>query len=332
LDPAQTPSQPPTQAATTEPDGTLPAPELKALKFAMTLGEPTQFAPMLAQRLGLFAKYGIAVDITVFNAGNDVTQALLSGQVDMGGTDAAGALNSQSTDSPLKMIEIFKLRPSDGLFCGEPIRSAADVKGKLVGGAARGGPAYASVVFALEELGLTENDVVYQVVGVQNVRLTALKSGAIACAPVSIDLKTELEGLGLNLLVDLSTADLQYPSSGITAPARFLAERPNTALVIAAAILEAQNYMWTNPAEAATHWADYAQIDLAAAQPLISALHAQGNRTGLWDDSAFVAVQRIVAVNNPAIMGVDVTKAYDRSLLEKLQDTGFYKKIGLPVP
>jgi hypothetical protein len=39
-----------------------------------------------------------------------------------------------------------------------------------------------------------------------------------------------------------------------------------------------------------------------------------------------------MAVVTPGIMTVDVSKAMDLSFLQKLEDIGFYKKIGSPLP
>jgi hypothetical protein len=47
-----------------------------------------------------------------------------------------------------------------------------------------------------------------------------------------------------------------------------------------------------------------------------------------FTDDAFKAPKEVLATVNPAVANVDVTKAFDLIFLKKLEDIGFYKKIG----
>ena len=151
------PTAAPTAAASSNaPDGTLPAPELKSVKLGLLVGEPSQFAPQLAQMLGLYEKYGLTAQVTIFNGDADAAAAVVSGSVDMGSVGASAAMNSQLTDRPAKVITIAKAKVIDGLFCGPSIKSAADLKGKSVAASTLGGTAHASILLALEALLFTD--------------------------------------------------------------------------------------------------------------------------------------------------------------------------------
>ncbi len=146
-----------------------------------------------------------------------------------------------------------------------------------------------------------------------------------------MDQKASLTPLGFNVLVDLSTTDLQYPASGLSALATWLEKNPNTALAVAAAHLEAQEYMLSNVSETARHWAEYAQVPLDTATTLVQGLPPVLNRSMRWADEAFTFSQQVVAAVQPSITIVDPTKAYDRSFLQKLEDLGFYKAHNIPI-
>ena len=319
-------------AATKTTDGTLPKPELATLKLGASIQEPSQFAPKLAEMAGIYDKYGIKVTVTTFNADGDALQAMLSGQTDIGSVGAAGLINSQLTDAPGTQITVQKVKVIDGLFCSKDVKTAADMKGKSVAVSTLGGTAHASVLLALDGLKLAERDVLVTAVGGQAVRVAALKGGSIACAPVGMDLAKELTALGFNLLIDLSKSDLPYPATGLGALNTWLKKNPNTALVMAAANLEAQNMIWTDAQKAAGYWATYAQIDQAKALTLITGAQDQLQRNLRWSIGSFQFTQKVMAIVTPGIMTVNPAKAMDLTYLQKLEDIGFYKKINSPLP
>lgn len=330
--PVPTVAPSPTAAPTKTTDGSLPKPELAALKLGAAIQEMSQFAPKLAEMAGIYDKYGIKVSVTTFNADGDALQAMLSGQTDIGSVGAGGLINSQLTDTPATQITVQKVKVVDGLFCSKDIKTAADMKGKSVAVSTLGGTAHASVLLALDGLKLTEKDVVVQAVGGQAVRIAALKGGSIACAPVGMDQATDLKALGFNLLIDLSKADLPYPATGLGGLNTWLKKNPNTALVMAAANLEAQNMIWTDPQKVAGYWATYAQIDAAKALTLVTGSQDQLQRSLRWTLGSFQFTQKVMAIVTPGIMTVDPAKAMDLSYLQKLEDIGFYKKINSPLP
>ena len=67
----------------------------------------------------------------------------------------------------------------------------------------------------------------------------------------------------------------------------WLAQNPNTATVVAASVLEAQNMMWTDPDTAATHYAEFTQSSVEDAKALIVEFQGIGNRPMTWTDDAF---------------------------------------------
>jgi ABC-type nitrate/sulfonate/bicarbonate transport system substrate-binding protein len=330
--PTQGPTAAPTAAITPTTDGTLPKPELSSIRMGGQIGEIGQFASLLAQRLGLYEKYGLKVEFTVFNDDGAVASAMLSGQVDMSTAGAALIINSRLTDTPSKDLAIQKTKVIDGMFCGSAIKTAADLKGKAVAVSSLGSTAHASALLAIEALKLSDKDVIFQPVGGQSVRLAALKAGSVACAPISMDQAADMQQLGFNVLVDLSKSGLEYPSSGISARDTFLQQNPNTVLVVLAAVLEALNFMLTKPEETAQQWAAYAQIEQAKALTAVKTLPSSANPTLRWTHQGFVFTQKVMSIVSPGIMTVDVSQAYDDSFLKKLEAIGFYKKVGVSLP
>jgi NitT/TauT family transport system substrate-binding protein len=329
------PTAAPTAAPGTTPttDGTLPAPELTAIRVGASIQEPSQFAPKLAEMAGIYEKYGLKATVTTFNADGDALQALLSGQTDIGSVGAAGVINSRLTDQPARTYSQAKINVIDGLFCQADIKTAADMKGKTVAISTLGSTGHASALLALEGLKLTDKDVLITPTGGQSVRIAAMKGGSVACAPVGMDLVNDMKGLGFNLLIDLSIANppLPYPATGLATTDEFASKNPNTILVAVAAVLEAQDMMWSDAEKAAQYWAQYAQIDQAKALQIIKLYQDQGQRDMRFPVESFQFAQKVMSIVSPGIMTVDVRQAMDHSYLKKLEEIGIYKAHNIPI-
>lgn len=319
-------------ATATAAPGTLPTPELTKIRIGLSAGtEPVQFAEKLADVMGLYRKNGIT-DVTVigFEGDGKALQAIVAGQLDLFVGGASTAINSVTTDTPLKVIAMNSVILNDMLVCQKDIKTPADAKGKTLAISTYGGTSHGSALLMLKGIGLTDKDVVLKEVGGEGTRIAALKGGSIACAVIGFDNVPALTSTGFNALYDLSKSPLQWGRSGLIARSDFLQKNPNTTLVVVASVLEAQQLMWTDAKTAAAKFAEFAQKKPDDALNLVTGFQAYGSRSMTFSQDAFTAPRDVLATVNPAVKDVDVTKAYDLSFLKKLQDIGFYTKIGAP--
>ena len=334
--PAASPTAPAaTQAAkpaATEPSGELPKPEVTTLRIGIsTPNEPVQFAQKLADSLQLYQKYGFtSITVTGFEGDGRALQALVAGQLDMFVGGATVAISSVVSDTPLKLVSMNSTVLTDGLWCTSAIKAPADVKGKAIAISTFGGTSHGAAILLLQGINLTDKDATIQQVGNQGTRIAALRGGSVGCAVVDMSQEKAMKDAGMNLLFDLSKSKLQWGRSGFMAKADFVQKNPNTVLVATAAALEAQNSMWKDPATAAKHFAAFAQVKDDAAMSAITSFQTYGSRSFRFTEDAFKAPRNVMGTQNAAIANVDVTKAYDLSFLKKLEDIGFYKKIGAP--
>ncbi len=307
------------------------APEKTSLKIGLsTSGETAQFAEYLAGQIGTYAKYGLTVEVSGFEGDGKVVQALTAGALDFGVIGVSSAISSVPTDTPLKSIALNGVTLTDGLVCGPNYKTAADIKGKQVAVSTFGGTSHGSVLILLDQLGLTANDVVITQVGGQTARIAAVKAGSVACAPIDLAQAAEMKAAGLVTLTDNKSSGKQWGRSALSVQAAFAQANPNTTKAVVAAVLEAQNSMWLDPATAASKFADYAQLAPADATSQINDFIGIGDRAMGWTDDAFNFPKLTLATVNPAMADVDVSKAYDKSYLQELYDTGFYTQIGDP--
>jgi hypothetical protein len=80
---------------------------------------------------------------------------------------------------------------------------------------------------------------------------------------------------------------------------------------------------------AAAKWAEFAQVPLDKARADVQAVQPQLSPSQNWQDEWFAFTQSVVAIISPSVMIADPLKASDHSVLEKLEEIGFYKKLGI---
>lgn len=332
--PSTAPSTEPSASASGEasPSGAvvLPTPEKTAIKMGLSVTETSQFAAQLAKMAGIYEKNGLTVETTVFEGDGKVMQALQAGQLDVGFGGTSAFITSQTTDVPVVGLAVNAVILTDELVSTKDVTDAETLKGKCVAVSTFGGTSHGAVILSLKSLGLTPNDVVITEVGGQSARIAALQGGACAAAPVDAARHDEMAGLGFNFLVDLKKEKLPWGRSGLGVTEEWLKANPNTAKVVAASVLEAQNMMWTDADKASEYYAEFTQTSVDEAKALITEFQEIGNRPMTWTDEAFENPKQVLATVNPDMANVPVADAFDRTVLDSLKSDGFYEANGIP--
>jgi ABC-type nitrate/sulfonate/bicarbonate transport system substrate-binding protein len=331
---AQSPSAPAASApaASAPAMPTLPTPEKTALTIGLSVTETSQYAAKLAEQAGIWQKYGITPTVIVFEGDGKTMQALQAGQLDIGFIGVSAAINSQVTDAPVKILSTNATILSDNLISVPEVTNADELRGKCVAVSTYGGTSHGSSLLSLQALGLTPADVVITEIGGQSARIAALEGGACQAAVVDVALEQEMLAKGFNSLTNLKEERLPWGRSGAGVTEEWLAANPNTALVALAAVLEAQNLMWTDPEAAAAFYNEFTELnDPELAASLIADFQEIGNRTMMWVDEAFENPKTVLSTVNPDIADVPVTEAFDRSFLEQLVSLGVYDALGVPM-
>jgi len=321
-----------TTAAASAAAFTVPKPENPKLRIGLSVTETSQYAEKLADQAGIYKKNGFTdVEVTVFEGDGKTVQALQAGQLDAAMIGVSSSVTSQTTDVPMVVISVNATILTDNLVSVASVKTANDLKGKCVAISTYGGTSHGSALLSLQTLGLKPEDVVITEIGGQSNRIAALKGGSCQAGVVDVSLSKDMTDAGFNLLTDLKKEKLPWGRSGLAVTKDWLAKNPNAALALVASGLEAQNLFWKDPDGTAAKYAEFRQIEVAKAKPLITDFQEIGNRSLMWTQGAFDAPKKVLEKINPAIKDVDVTKAYDMSLLQKLKDGGYYQQLGIPL-
>lgn len=318
--------------APTDPPGTLPTPELTSVKIGLSVTETSQFASKAAEVLGIYAANGITAEVSVFEGDGKTSAALQAGQLDVAMVGVSSSISSQITDSPMVVLSVNAVLLTDDIVCQGAVKTADDIKGKRIAISTFGGTSNGAALLGIKALNLTTNDVVITQVGGQSARIAALVGGSIECAVVDSNKEAEMTAQGFSILVQLKKSGVEWGRSGMAVRKDWLAKNPNTALVLVASALAAQNMYWTDADKMAQAYADFTQISLEDAKKQVADFQEIGNRSMMWSDGAFDNPKEVLTSVNPGIADVPVADAYDRSFLQKLVDNGYYTKIGSPTP
>ena len=316
--------------APSEGAASLPAPDVTDLQIGLSVTETSQFAYQLAKMAGIYDKYGLNVETSVFEGDAKALQALVAGQLDAAGVGVSSDISSQVTDVPTVAVAANAVILSDEMICQSDIKTPEDVKGATIAISTFGGTSNGSAILFLKALGYTTDDATIKQIGGQSDRIAALEGGSVDCAVVDKAMHDTMMSEGFNSLVDLTTQPLQWGRSALSFQKEFIDQHPDTVINVVAAALEAQNMMWADPDTAAQYYADFVQIDLSEAKQLIADFQTIGNRTMMWNQDAFENPKEVLATVNPDVANVDVTQAYDQSFLQQLKDMGFYDQLGIP--
>lgn len=309
------------------------SPEVSSITIGITGVENHGLVNQVAIDAGLYKKYGVSVDLKVFEGDGAAAQAMEAGAVDATVTSGAPALASVRADSPNLMVAAYSTTPTDMLVGGVDVKDVGDVKGKQVAVSTFGSDAHISVLLGLEALGLSQDDVTITQVGGQSARVAALAAGAVAAAPVDVVDQATMEDQGFHVLVSLPETDYKLPRMGLVFPKEFIDKNPQTVEAMVAANIEAMELIYKDQQKAAEIFAAWAQVDQAEALNQVKVgldLLWDVQRCLTMDEKMFTTQQELLAAVDPSYKGIDGSKAFTNSFLDDLGDSGFYEKVGSP--
>jgi ABC-type nitrate/sulfonate/bicarbonate transport system substrate-binding protein len=194
-----------------------PAAFAQTTKLMVAYASPAAtFCPgWIARREGIFAKYGLDVEMVLMQGASTYMPALASGNIQVlygGGTAVSRAIGTGVFDLAVIATETryVPLR----MMADPSIQNGADLRGKKIGVGRAGLDEYATLLY-LERLKLTpgkDAQFVYLAGGIPS-RVAALKQGLIDAVAVNPPNEFELEKAGYRELVNF--LDLKMPYAGV---------------------------------------------------------------------------------------------------------------------
>ena len=185
----------------------------------------TVLAWYVAQDAGLFAAHGLEVEIINMNGGSRGAAELQAGRLDAMHVGLSSVIRVNRAGGDLRSIGSLSNVIRFTFFSAPGIRTAADLKGGVIGVSTFGSESDSTVTLALQRLGLSRDDVILKEYGGGTRRLEAVKSGEITATPLNEPLASLARAQGVNVLIDLVPEQIAWVFSSIVARQVDIAQR-----------------------------------------------------------------------------------------------------------
>ena len=310
-----------------KPAGTNPTSKVK-LCYSFVSG--TQLVAQYAKEKGLFAEYGLDVELTQISRGAKATAALIAGEVQVCQVAGASAIHAAAAGEDLVLIGGLYNTHLYSLMVRPEIQSAADLKGKAVAISQPGSGSDSAMRAVLEYMKLTPKmDVTLLMIGSQAERLAAMETGQIAGTLVSMPETAKAREKGYRELLALPSINVPYPSGSIVTTRRFLRENRPAALNLMKALTATIARLKQDREGAYDVMAKYMKLDRQAEAAVLAEGYEQLVRNNLPDVptptlEGLAAEIKSLAADNPNAAKLKAEDLVDLSLLRELETSGFF--------
>ena len=159
---------------------------VETIRIAYSSVNPHALLVSMAEKRGLYAKYGLSSTIVYVSGGSTAIQAMVSGDIDLGQLTGAPGVTANLRGADIVYIAMSDDRMGYQLVTRREVRNAADLKGKRIAVSQIGDAPYNYTVGILAKHGLRARDVQWVTVGTDvNGRVAALMSGRVDASMIT---------------------------------------------------------------------------------------------------------------------------------------------------
>jgi ABC-type nitrate/sulfonate/bicarbonate transport system substrate-binding protein len=194
-----------------------PATAQEPIEVKAGISDPvnTVLAWYMARDAGLYAAQGLKVDIVNMNGGSRGAAELQAGRLDIMHVGLSSVIRINRAGGDLRTIGSLSNVIRFTFFSAPGVKTAAELKGGVIGVSTFGSESDSTVTLALARLALTRNDVVLKEYGGGVRRLDAVKSGEVKATPLNEPIASLARAQGVNVLVDLVPEQIPWVFSSI---------------------------------------------------------------------------------------------------------------------
>jgi ABC-type nitrate/sulfonate/bicarbonate transport system substrate-binding protein len=197
------------------------------LRLKAGISDPvnTVLAWYMARDVGLFAAQGLDVEIINMNGGSRGAAELQAGRLDTMHVGLSSVIGVNRAGGDLRSIGSLSNVIRFTFFSAPAVKTAADLKGGVIGVSTFGSESDSTVTLALQRLGLRRDDVILREYGGGMRRLDAVKSGEIKATPLNEPIASLARAQGVNVLIDLVPEQIAWVFSSIVVRRADIAQR-----------------------------------------------------------------------------------------------------------
>jgi NitT/TauT family transport system substrate-binding protein len=201
----------------------------------------TFLAIWMAEAAGLYEAQGLKVTIVPLVGGSQSGPELKSGRIHLMHIGMSSVVRANTSGlGDLRCIGSLANVIRSTMFTAPNIKTAADLKGKIIGISSVGSESDSTTTLALKRLGLTRQDVIVKETG--NDRFAAVRNGQIAATTLGEPQRSEAFAAGLNPIFDFYKEHIPWLYSGLTVDHAYLKDHRDTVVRFLKATIEG-NYL-----------------------------------------------------------------------------------------
>ena len=282
----------------------------------------------MAEKRGLYAKYGLASTIVYVSGGSTAIQAMVSGDVDLAQLTGPPGVAANLRGADIVYIAMTDDRMGYQLVTRPEIKSGNELKGKRFAISRFASSADFGARTLLRRLGVDPKDVTILQIGNEADRLAALRSGTVDGSVFNAPFGAVAKKFDFNILADAGALGIPYFNTGICGSAKLLQKNEGKILNFLRAYLEAIKIFKTEPEYTLKTLAQFSRVN---DQELLKEAY-EYNKTRIPDIpypslSAMQAVVDPLVAADPKAGKVDAKNFITDRFLKKLEEEGFVQRL-----
>ncbi len=282
----------------------------------------------LAEKRGLYAKYGLASTIVYVSGGSTAIQALVSGDVDLAQLTGPPGVSANLRGADIVYVAMTDDRMGYQLVTRPEIKNASDLKGKRFAISRFASSADFGARALLRRLGVDPKEVTILQIGNEAERFAALRSGSVDGSVFNAPFGAIAKKFNFNILADAGALGIPYFNTGICGSAKLLQKNEGKILNFLRAYLEAIKIFKTEPEYTLKALAQLSRVN---DQELLKEAYDY-NKSRIPDLpypslSAMQAVVDPLVAADPKLGKVDAKNFITDRFLKKLDEEGFVQRL-----
>jgi NitT/TauT family transport system substrate-binding protein len=298
------------------------------IRIAYSSVNPHALLVSLAEKRGLYAKYGLSSVVVYIPGGSTVIQAMVSGDIDLGQLTGPPGVTANLRGADILYVAMTDDRMGYQLATRPEIRSAADLRGARFGISRFASSSDFGLRTLLRRLGVEPKDVTILQIGNESERLAALKSGGIDGSIFNAPFGSMAKKFNFNVLADAGALGIPYFNTGMCGSAKLLQKNEGRILNFLRAYVEAIKIFKTEPEYTLKALAQFSRVN---DQELLKEAY-EYNKNKI-PDIPYPSVSAMQAVVDPLVAAesklgkIDAKNFVTDRYLKKLEEEGFVQKL-----
>ena len=300
----------------------------ESVRVSYSSVNPHALLVSLAEKRGLYAKYGLSPFVIYIPGGGPVMQALLAGDLEFAQLTGAPGVAANLRGADVIYIAMSDDRMGYQLVTRAELKRVAELKGKRFGISRFSSASEFGVRALLKKVGIDPKDVTILQIGNEAERLAALKSGSIDGSVFNAPFGAMAKKYDFNILADAVALGLPYFNTGIAGSAKVLQRNERKVLNFLRAYLEAVKIFKTEPEYTLKALAQFTRV--SDMELVKEAYDYNKNRIPDVPYPSAAAMQAVIdplVEREPKLAKVDAKSFITDRYLKKLEEEGFVRRL-----